>query len=212
MDFCFDDGMCVPISRRDQIQGELARLGVVEFLVPMTPGGLATEVVATVAGMPILRMGGRLVVRVLDRFRPATPDELTGGGARVRGTDALEGGGAPDTGTAITVIGGRTCVYSCVIDGTTRYVGITDNIARRGAEHMRQRGIVVDQIPGLSNLSRSDARAVEQTLIKHHGLESNGGTLINRINSISSVRNPTEYERALIRGAEILRQNQFPGF
>ena len=85
MDFCFDDGMCVPISRRDQIQGELARLGVVEFLVPMTPGGLATEVVATVAGMPILRMGGRLVVRVLDRIRPATTDELTGGGARVRG-------------------------------------------------------------------------------------------------------------------------------
>jgi hypothetical protein len=94
VDFCFDDGMCVPISRRDQIQGELARLGVVEFLVPMTPGGLATEVVATVAGMPILRMGGRLVVRVLDSFRPATMDELTGAGARVRGTDALEGGGA----------------------------------------------------------------------------------------------------------------------
>ncbi len=33
--------------------------------------------------------------------------------------------------------------------------------------------------------SRMDARAVEQALIQHHGLEKNGGTLMNKINSIS---------------------------
>jgi hypothetical protein len=33
--------------------------------------------------------------------------------------------------------------------------------------------------------SGGDARAVEQALIEHHGLAKNGGTLTNKINSIS---------------------------
>jgi hypothetical protein len=115
---------------------------------------------------------------------------------------------APNTAT----IGGKTCVYSCEVGGVTRYVGITDDITKRGQAHMREKGIVIDQIPGLSNLSRADARAVEQTLINYHGLGKNGGTLINKINSISAVRNSTKYEQALVRGAELLKQHKYPGF
>ncbi|WP_286906369.1 filamentous hemagglutinin N-terminal domain-containing protein [Roseovarius sp.] len=116
---------------------------------------------------------------------------------------------APNTGATI---GGKTCVYSCVVNGTTRYVGITDDILKRGQAHLRQKGIVIDQIPGMSKLSRADARAVEQTLINYHGLGKNGGTLINKINSISAVNNPTKYEQALVRGAELLKQHKYPGF
>ncbi|MBA1377680.1 hypothetical protein [Pseudomonas brassicacearum] len=86
-------------------------------------------------------------------------------------------------------------MYNCVIDGVTRYVGITDDIVKRGQAHLREKGIVITKIRGLDDISRADARAVEQTLIDYHGLEKDGGTLINKINSISSIKNPTKYEQ-----------------
>jgi filamentous hemagglutinin len=46
-------------------------------------------------------------------------------------------------------------------------------------------------------------RAVEQALIKSHGLSKNGGTLINKINSIS-VNNPI-YRNSINRGMELLQ-------
>jgi precorrin isomerase len=49
-------------------------------------------------------------------------------------------------------------VYSCEINGVVRYVGITDDVAKRGIKHLRSKEIVVAEIPGLSNLSRQDAR------------------------------------------------------
>ena len=107
---------------------------------------------------------------------------------------------------------GVTCVYDCVIGGVTRYIGITDDAFRRGREQLRLRNIEIEEIQGLTNLSRSDARAVEQVLINFHGLGANGGTLINQINSISRVTNKTKYEVALVRGAEILRSIRYPGF
>lgn len=115
-------------------------------------------------------------------------------------------------GYKTAVIGGKTCVYTCEIDGVTRYVGITDDILRRGAEHFRQRGLVIEEFEGLQSLTRTDARAVEQVLINYHGLGSKGGTLLNKINSISKVRNQTAYERALVRGTELLRRANYPGF
>ncbi|WP_189534808.1 hypothetical protein [Paludibacterium paludis] len=90
------------------------------------------------------------------------------------------------------------------------YVGITNNLERRAAEHLSSKAISIDAIPGLSNLSRADARAVEQVLIENHGLSKNGGMLMNRINSIST-SNPA-YAGALQRGAELLRQAGYPGF
>lgn len=107
-------------------------------------------------------------------------------------------------GKGIAVVAGQTCVYSCVVGGTTRYVGITNDIARRGLEHLREKGIKIGEIRGLSNLSIADARAVEQTLIHHYGLVKDGGSLQNIINSISPTRNPTAYESSLVRGKELL--------
>ena len=121
-------------------------------------------------------------------------------------TDGTKGAGE------VASIGGKTCVYNCVVDGVTRYVGITDDIVKRGQAHLREKGITIDRIEGLQNLSRADARAVEQTLIDYHGLGKDGGTLINKINSISSVKNPTKYEQGLIRGAELLKKAGYEGF
>jgi hypothetical protein len=51
--------------------------------------------------------------------------------------------------------------------------------------------------------SRLDARAVEQALIQHHGLEKNGGTLLNKINSISPA-NPS-FSDYVKMGLEVLQ-------
>ena len=45
---------------------------------------------------------------------------------------------------------------------------------------------------------------MEQVLIETHGLGTQGGTLLNKINSIAST-NPA-YAQALQRGAQILKQ------
>ena len=70
-------------------------------------------------------------------------------------------------------------VYRIVDDGKTVYVGITNDIMRRGREH----GADLKEIVTMG--SRNDARAVEQALIEHYGLEKNGGQLLNQRNSIS---------------------------
>jgi hypothetical protein len=62
------------------------------------------------------------------------------------------------------------------------------------------KGIQIEKLVG--GLSRTDARAVEQALIEIHGLGKNGGTLLNRINSVST-RNPA-YAQQLRRGYELL--------
>ncbi|WP_404994343.1 VENN motif pre-toxin domain-containing protein [Cupriavidus pauculus] len=106
---------------------------------------------------------------------------------------------------------GKTTVYtSTAPDGTTQYVGITDNLTARAAAHISQKGIEVDAIPGLQGISRADARAVEQVLIESNGLGKNGGSLMNKINSIAE-SNPA-YAGALIRGAALLKSVGYPGF
>ena len=100
-------------------------------------------------------------------------------------------------------VAGTTSVYSAVNPqtGETVYVGITDNFEARAAAHLRQKGIMIQRIPELQNLAREDARAVEQALIEYYGLGKNGGTLLNKINSISS-RNPI-YANAIARGVAL---------
>lgn len=179
------------------------------FLGAMTEVGEA----ANVAVSYVDEKTGKVISRNWNKIPQDTRDLIKGG--VVVATFVVPAGSAAKIGNAsknTVLIGGKTCVYSCVINGVTRYVGITDDIITRGAAHLRNKGIVIKQIPGLKNLSRVDARAVEQTLIHYHGLGKNGGTLINKINSISPTRNPTAYENALKRGAEILKQNNYPGF
>jgi len=84
--------------------------------------------------------------------------------------------------------------------GQVQYVGITHDLARRTAEQLRKKGINIEEF--MSNLSREDARAVEQALIELYGLQKNGGTLLNRINSIA--RSNPKYANLLRRGKEIL--------
>jgi len=99
----------------------------------------------------------------------------------------------------------NTVYQSVNAAGKVQYVGITNNLARRAAEHLASKGIQIEKLMG--GLSRADARAVEQTLIEIHGLERAGGTLINRINSIAS-SNPA-YASALQRGYELLQSIGF---
>jgi len=91
--------------------------------------------------------------------------------------------------------------------GVVQYVGITNNFARRAAEHLTKKGIKVEKF--ITKLNRSDARAVEQCLIEYYGLMKNGGSLINKINSIAKTNKI--YAQALKRGWEILRKNGFRG-
>ncbi|MCA8093794.1 hypothetical protein LGM65_23385 [Burkholderia anthina] len=75
---------------------------------------------------------------------------------------------------------------------------------------MSQKGIEIDPIPGLQGIARSDARAVEQVLIEYNGLGKDGGSLLNKINSIAT-SNPI-YANSLLRGMAILKSVEFPGF
>ncbi|NMC34788.1 MAG: hypothetical protein GYA36_20385 [Veillonellaceae bacterium] len=97
---------------------------------------------------------------------------------------------------------GVNSVYRSVdAAGNVQYVGITNNMARRAAAHLREKGIHIEEL--LGNLSRSDARAVEQALIEIHHLGKHGETLINKINSIAPT-NPA-YADLLKRGLDLLK-------
>jgi hypothetical protein len=97
---------------------------------------------------------------------------------------------------------GANVVYRSVSAvGQTQYVGITNNLARQAAEHLAGKGIQIEKL--MNGLSRPDARAVEQALIEIQGLGKNGGTLLNRINSI--VPSNPGYAQQVQRGYELLQ-------
>ena len=104
---------------------------------------------------------------------------------------------------------GQTSVYTSrdPVTKEVQYVGITNELARRMLEHLRSKGIRINKLMG--NLSREDARAVEQALIEIHGLRKNGGTLMNHINSIAP-SNPA-YAAMLRRGLELLESVGYTG-
>ena len=70
--------------------------------------------------------------------------------------------------------------------------------------------LVIQEIEGLSGLSLGDARAVEQTLIDTYRLGKNGGSLLNKINSISPTANTPYYLDSLFRGQELLKAAGHP--
>jgi filamentous hemagglutinin len=91
-------------------------------------------------------------------------------------------------------------VYRTTEEGETTYVGIARRtLAERGAEHGKQ----LEEIAG--GLSKKQARGAEHALIEHHGLVKNGGTLTDRINSISRTANPTFYNEAVTFGRQLLQ-------
>ena len=106
---------------------------------------------------------------------------------------------------------GANLVYRAVNStGDVIYVGITKNFERRAVAHLAEKGIQIRAIPGLTGLSRFDSRAVEQVLIEEYGLGKDGGTLLNKINSIAT-RNPI-YRSAIRRGTDLLQSIGYPGF
>jgi RHS repeat-associated protein len=97
---------------------------------------------------------------------------------------------------------GENYVYRSVdAAGKVQYVGITNDLARRAAEHLAEKGIKIG--PLFEHLSRADARAVEQALIEIHGLGKKGGTLLNKINSIA--KSNFAYAEQVKRGYELLK-------
>jgi hypothetical protein len=101
---------------------------------------------------------------------------------------------------------GTNTVYHVVEEGRTIYVGIAQNFSQRAAYWSSQQGWDIVPYEGLSeNLSRFDARAVEQVLIENYGLAN----LENQINSIAA-SNPI-YMEAIQRGSEILQSIGFFG-
>ncbi|MFP2930546.1 hypothetical protein ACLESO_36180 [Pyxidicoccus sp. 3LG] len=110
------------------------------------------------------------------------------------------GGDAPPSG-------GYTTYRSVDASGKTQYAGMTNALARRAAEHLRGKGIQIEKL--LGNLSREDARAVEQALIEIHGLQKKGGTLLNEINSIA--RTNPGYADLVRRGMQLLESIGYKG-
>jgi len=98
---------------------------------------------------------------------------------------------------------GTNVVYRLIENGTTKYIGISNDFSRRAGEHLRGSGWSITPIQGLENLSRYDARAVEQVLIEHYGLDN----LYNMINSIATSN--SIYQEAIQRGTMILQSLGF---
>lgn len=102
--------------------------------------------------------------------------------------------------TAISINTGTNVVYKYVENGVAKYYGITNDFARRAAEHFNNRGWTIQKIPGLDSLNRFDVRAVEQVLIQKSGLPN----LYNKINSIATSNDV--YTEAVQRGTYILQR------
>jgi RHS repeat-associated protein len=131
------------------------------------------------------------------------------GGALIGGGGLTTLGAIEATGASTEIGTGSTAVYQSVNAASeVQYVGITNNLARRAAEHAAR--FAIQRIAGLSNLTRVDAKAVEQVLIEYFQLGKNGGTLLNQINSIAQ-SNPV-YAQAIQRGIQILKSVGYPGF
>jgi RHS repeat-associated protein len=83
------------------------------------------------------------------------------------------------------------------------YVGITKNYANRATQHRRVGRTI--QPTTVRNVSRFDAHAVEQAMINKHRLQRNGGSLANKVNSVS--RRDVLYRVYVWRGNQILRKH-----
>ncbi|MNE05269.1 hypothetical protein D3C80_978260 [compost metagenome] len=106
---------------------------------------------------------------------------------------------------------GAYAIYQSLDEaGSITYVGMTNSIARRSAEHLRGSGISIRPIAGLTGLSARQARGAEQALIELYGLRGNGGQLLNRINSIA--RTNPNYAESLAEGVGVLARARYPGF
>ena len=95
-------------------------------------------------------------------------------------------------------------VYISKADGTVNYIGRTNNIARRTLEHANAgRGVIPQEIA--KKLTLRQARGLEQALINKYKMIKDGGTLINKINSIATY-NPI-YSKAVDWGNKYIARH-----
>lgn len=144
-------------------------------------------------------------------------DELPPMGEYIDGTTALPIGRARGIAKNIFLAGqtaseANVLVYlSLNAKKLVQYVGITNNFAVRAAAHLgKTNDFTIQEIKGLANLTRAQARSVEEVLIEYYGLEGKAGQtgqLLNRINSISDAR--YIYKQSLKQGLKLLKQVGF---
>jgi RHS repeat-associated protein len=167
-------------------------------------------------GLMALKRAGQIASPVADPKNIAAFYGLSAlGGLGLYAVGAFGGGELVTLGTievsstSAPIVTGTNVVYQSVnAAGDVQYVGITNDVVRRGIEHGTR--FAIRKIPGLSNLSRADAKAVEQVLIETFKLGKNGGQLLNKINSIAKT-NPV-YAQSIQRGLQILKSVKYPGF
>ncbi len=117
--------------------------------------------------------------------------------AGIKGVDK-----AIDATKAASKLGSGTAgykVYQSIQNGAAEYVGITNSLERRAAEHLRNSNRIIEGIKGLPDLTRNQARGVEQYLIEKVGISN----LSNKINSIAK-DNPI-YSAAKSFGESIIK-------
>jgi hypothetical protein len=165
--------------------------GTYSWQGPDLPGDAASNQ----AGANMIGNGGMGMVNMFMKNMAYTVAGGLAGRAIGWGWEAL-------SDTALLNSGSNVVYQSVNAAGDVQYVGITGDFAARAGQHAGR--FAIEEIPGLSNLTRADARAVEQALIETHGLASNGGTLLNKINSIAST-NPG-YARSLEQGMRLLQK------
>lgn len=89
--------------------------------------------------------------------------------------------------------------------GAGSYVGITNNLAQRTAQHASAgREFIPEAIKGASGLTRGEARAVEEACIVKGGFRAAGGSLENSIHSMSPKQ--PYYEPAVTAGEALLKK------
>ena len=115
--------------------------------------------------------------------------KLVGQFASKSGSSIAQAAEASSIGNEAAV--GTHSVYTGVdASGTVRYVGITGrDPSVRFLEHLHsgtaRATLKFIPVKGAENLTRTQARVWEQTLISQYGMGKNGGQLLNKINSIA---------------------------
>jgi hypothetical protein len=171
------------------------------MLATVAVGNTAAGMAARLPTLPGARPAAALAETQL-KLRYAAASQVEAVTVSAEGATLTLAPGAVAMAARGTGSSNNNSVYRSVnSQGQVQYVGLTNDVARRAVEHLRQSGFEIDKL--LGNLSRKDARAVEQALIEIHGLGKNGGTLLNRINSLARTR--PDFAALLRRGQELLQ-------
>lgn len=137
---------------------------------------------------------GEAINLALDAGGLLIPGVVGAGTAKRAGQAALK---VENAGNAVTdtkkAVDETYSVYLGVGKNGDEYVGITKRnpntrINEHKSSNSRRADLEYNTMPGATNLSRNDARVIEQAVINNKGLSKNGGTLVNRINSISPAK------------------------